>query len=43
MFLKSVKVIAAASVLAGSWIAPAWAEKISMESTAPTSVVGMVP
>ena len=43
MFLKSVKVVAAASVLAAVWSAPAWAEKISMESTAPTSVVGMVP
>jgi uncharacterized protein len=43
MLLKSVKVFAAASVLAGAGMAPAWAEKISMESASANSVVGMMP
>lgn len=43
MFLKSVKVFAMVGLVAGGWMSPAWAAKISMESTAATSVVGMVP
>jgi uncharacterized protein len=44
MLLKSVKVFAAASVLASGLVAaPAWAAKVSMESASGNSVVGMMP